>query len=324
MADLISIVIPVYNVEKYLSKCIESVIGQSFKNIEIILVNDGSTDQSGKICDKYAKKDTRIIVYHKENGGLSDARNYGIKRANGKYITFIDSDDYISKQYVEVLYTLLITNHAQISICNLEKFKEGSLPHMQSSFDNGKTEIFSGIEAMELMFYQKKITNSAFAKMYLKKLFDNIEYPKGKLYEDLATTYKLFYLSNKIVYNPAELYYYLIRKNSIMNRRFDEKNFDRIYVSEEILDFVENNCSEIKNAAISRYVISNVQVLREIPLDKKYVIEINNIKKNISKFRDVVSHDKKAKLSNRIISKATCLPFKFLQALGVLYKRINP
>ena len=123
---LVSIIVPVYNVEKYLERCLDSLINQTLKDIEIILVDDGSTDDSGNICDKYAKKDKRIKVIHKENGGLSDARNIGLSIANGRYLQFVDSDDFIHKQMIEILYNTIINNNADISICDFDKVYENT------------------------------------------------------------------------------------------------------------------------------------------------------------------------------------------------------
>ena len=188
MKDLISVIIPVYKVEEYINRCIDSVINQTYKNLEIILVDDGSPDGCPKICDEYAKKDSRIRVIHKQNGGLSDARNVGIDNANGKYITFIDSDDWIPIDSINILYKNLINTKSEISSgCLLEVFSDN-----RKNYSNNDYEVYSKIEGLKNLFLLHDISNSASGKIYDISLFDNIRYPVGKLYEDLGTTYKLF------------------------------------------------------------------------------------------------------------------------------------
>lgn len=212
----ISIIVPFYNVEKYASKCIESIINQTYKNLEIILVDDGSKDNCGKICDEFAKKDKRIKVIHKTNGGLSDARNAGIKEATGNYIGFVDSDDYIESDMYEYLLNLLEKNNADISICGVgevyEDFEEESIKTKEDVI------IYDNKEALKELLLDKKIRSHAWDKLYKKELFNNIFYPKGRKMEDVGTTYKLFNKANRIVYGEKIKYHYLQRKNSIMGK----------------------------------------------------------------------------------------------------------
>lgn len=221
--DLISIVIPVFNVEKYLDKCIDTVCNQSYQNIQIILVDDGSTDNCGSICDKAARKDKRITVLHKTNGGLSDARNCGIDIANGKYITFIDSDDYISKDYVDYLYNLIKKYDAKISICGHVKTKSETENARQS---NPTEECFGKEKALEEMLYARKFSTSAWGKLYLTELFEDVRYPLGKFSEDMFTTYKVIAKADRIVYGSQICYYYLRRNGSILVSQFSEKHMD--------------------------------------------------------------------------------------------------
>ena len=216
MTDKISIIVPVYNVEKYLKECIESILSQTYKNIEIILIDDGSTDNSGKICDEYLKKDSRVKVIHKENGGLSDARNTGIEIASGKYIGFVDSDDYIAKDMYDFLYQNIKRENAEISGCNRFLVYEN------------KIEIYGKKECYEVMDSQRAIEMlctigyigvSAYTKLYEAKLFKDIRYPKGKINEDMYTTYKLFDKANRIVYDATPKYYYRQRSGSITNSK---------------------------------------------------------------------------------------------------------
>lgn len=321
MDELISIVIPVYNVGKYLQTCVESVINQTYTNLQIILVNDGSTDRSGEICEEFKKKDERIIVIHKENGGLSDARNYGLNYVVGNYVTFIDSDDYVSTDYVSFLVELLENHNADISICGLCKFIEGETVRIS---DNNIIKCFTNIEAIEDNFYQKHIENSACGKLYKVEMFENIRYPIGRIYEDLATTYRLLGLATKVVWSAQQKYFYLQRNDSIMHQKFSLRDMDRITISREILEYTKINYPQIENAANSRFFISNIQTLRILPLnDKKYLQEIYEIQKNITLYRKGVLHDKNAKKITRVIALMAYGPIGILQKLGDAYKRVN-
>ena len=217
-SELISVIVPIYNVEKYLRRCIDSLVEQTYTNLEIILVDDESPDNCGKICDEYAKKDKRIVVIHKRNGGLSDARNRGLEEAKGKYIGFIDSDDYINKNMYKVLYTNMKKNNADISICNFSLVDDKGNKYKEEKQLNNEIKIYSKKEALENLLIEKDYTNHAWNKLYNKKLFKNgkIQYPEGKIWEDIATTYLLFENANKVVYQNVSLYYYTQRNNSIM------------------------------------------------------------------------------------------------------------
>ena len=212
--DLISIIIPVYKVEKYLEKCIESVLKQTYTNLQIILVDDGSPDNCGKICDEYAKKDARIEVIHKANGGLSDARNVGISIAKGKYIGFVDSDDYIKTDMYEKLINLIKKYNADISVCNLYDVIDGK-EYIRNK-ENGIQE-YNRIEILKEILLDKNIQSYAWNKLYKKELFDEIKYPIGKKYEDIGTTFYVFEKCNKIVVTSEPKYYYLKRADSLVN-----------------------------------------------------------------------------------------------------------
>lgn len=178
MKELISVIIPVYNVEKYLNKSIESVIKQTYKELEIILVDDGSTDSSGKICDEFAQKDDRIKVIHKKNGGLSDARNAGISEAKGKYLGFIDSDDYIDKNFYEILYNVLKKYNSDISIC---KHRETYTDYEENTSKlEIKEQVFNTEQALKELLLFGEVNNYAWNKLYKKELFNEINYPVGK------------------------------------------------------------------------------------------------------------------------------------------------
>lgn len=217
MAEKISVIIPVYNVKKYLRKCVESVTSQTYKNLEILLVDDGSTDGSGEMCRKLAESDKRILVIHKENGGLSDARNVGMDAATGDFIAFVDSDDWIDPDMYEVLYRLLKDYQADIAVCRFKnvyrnRIEDGSTDQL-AVYDN--LSALKAIAKIENNFYP---THNVWNKLYKKELLSEIRFIKGKLVEDLYFTPYVIYESNRCVYIDSAKYNYLReRPDSIMN-----------------------------------------------------------------------------------------------------------
>lgn len=196
---LISVIIPVYNVEKYLERCIESVCNQSYKNLEIILIDDGSTDGSGRICDKKREGDVRIIVYHKENGGQGTARNKGLDLCSGKYITFLDSDDMMESSCIEELYDFLVKNNLDISACNYARYTEDG--HMISLFEEKYDDfIVNGIEAQRRIWYAECINLAPWGKLYRKELWKNIRFKECRYYEDYATMHRIYLFVDRFGY----------------------------------------------------------------------------------------------------------------------------
>lgn len=276
MEKLISIVIPIYNVEKYVDRCIQSVINQTYKNIDIILVNDGSPDNCGQICEKWKKIDSRVSVIHKQNGGLSDARNAGIKVARGEFITFIDSDDYVSENYVEYLFNLICKYDADISICSFYELFEDSNKKIYVGGDREK--VFNSETAIETMLYDKDFYTAAWGKLYKTSYFNDIQYPKGKLYEDLATTYKLLEKAKKIVYGPEHLYCYIQRDGSILNSKFSKKNFELLEIIRKLKRDLENRYPNLYDAILYRTVCAYMDTVNMIINSKEnnYNKEIDN------------------------------------------------
>lgn len=235
---LISIVVPIYNVEIYIEKCLESLINQTYKNIEIILVNDGSTDLSGYICDDFATKDKRIKVIHKSNGGLSDARNIGIDVATGDYIAFIDSDDWIDLKMIEILYKYINTYNADIAQGDyIEVYDE----NIVTDIDICEEVICYNSEKILESLYGRTATKTVIAcnKLYKRELFEKIRFPKGKLHEDEFTTYKLLYSANLIVDSNLPIYYYRQRQGSIMKSEFSIRRLDTLEAWKERKKFFD-------------------------------------------------------------------------------------
>ncbi|SES12355.1 Glycosyltransferase involved in cell wall bisynthesis [Butyrivibrio fibrisolvens] len=235
---LVSVIVPIYNVEDYLPKCIDSIICQTYKNIEIILVDDGSPDSCGQICENYKKKDSRIKVIHKENGGLSDARNAGICRAKGSYYVFIDSDDYIHERMIETLVEGVVSTGADIAVCSFKNVKEDEIIDIHSGINTGSYKLISEDIDRLSYFYGDKYTEFTVAwnKIYPASFFKEIKYPKGKIHEDEFTTYKLLELAKKIAYIDVPLYYYVSRSSSIMGEEFSLKRLHRLDAISERMD----------------------------------------------------------------------------------------
>ena len=220
MDDKITVIVPVYNVENYLNKCLDSLINQTYINLEIIVVNDGSTDNSGKIGQEYAKKDNRIVYIEKENGGLSDARNAGLDRLTGSYVTFVDSDDWIELDYVETLYKKISEYQADIAVGNYYSFNESEgMFYFHISGDSYYEKVYDNVSIFENLYESQEMKSfaliSACGKLYKASLFDYIRFDKGKLGEDGYMNQKLYLLVQKVVYINQGLYAYRLRSGSI-------------------------------------------------------------------------------------------------------------
>lgn len=319
--ELVSIIIPVYNVEKYIRRCIDSVLNQTYKNIEIILIDDGSPDSCPDICNKYAKENNIIKVIHKKNGGLSDARNAGIDIAKGKYVTFIDSDDYVEQNYVEVLYTSLKKTHADISIgSHVVRYETGKI--IDKSINDEYLDTPKNI--LDKILYDENVDLSAWAKLYKTKLFDNIRFPKDRLYEDAATTYKLIDKCNKIVVCSQPIYNYMIRKNSITNNSFSIKKMDLIISTKEMCDYIKNKYPELESGCERRLMYAYLSTLSQLTKCRKKNVEIQKelmeyIRRNYNK----VIKDKRIPKRDKFGLFATKFGFSFYKAIWNVYYKVS-
>ncbi|MDU6522389.1 glycosyltransferase family 2 protein [Enterococcus devriesei] len=256
----ISIIVPVYNVEKYLNKCVDSILNQTFKDFEVILVDDGSPDNSGAICDQYAQKDSRVKVIHKKNGGLSDARNAGIEAAQGKYLGFIDSDDYIADDMYELLYNNIVHEDADMSICGIYHVYEGKEPEEKP----GKYMVLNRNEATVLIFHGNQISDHAVNKLYKKQIFSELRYPIGKYHEDSFTIVGILDQCNIVVIDTKQKYYYYHRDDSITSQTFSKKHLEYITAWEQNEKKVSGRTKEIDEAAHQRVCFANFLVLDKI------------------------------------------------------------
>ena len=322
MNELVSIIVPIYNVEKYLEKCIISLINQTYKNIEIILVNDGSPDNSLNICKKYQSTDERIVVLDKTNGGLSDARNYGIERAKGKYITCVDSDDYVLNDYVEFMYNNLKKDNADISICKHIVLFENNT---QISTATHKKYILNPKQTLEMLLYDEDMDVSAVAKLYKKELFNGIKYPKGQLFEDAATTYKLIDKADKITFESEGKYFYIIRQDSITNRKFDERKAELIKSTKQMTEYIRNKYPELEQGCNRREMYSYLSTLMQMTKEKdikKHSKLKNEIMNYIKLNRKKVLKDKRIPKRDRMALISTFFGYKTFKVAWNIYQNI--
>ena len=297
----LSVIVPIYNVEQYLINCIDSIIAQNFENFEVILVDDGSPDNCGKICDEYAKKDKRIKVVHKENGGLSDARNAGLKIARGKYISFIDSDDTIEEGMYENLYSLCENENADIAVCGFQNFNSVDIETIhQYNF-----AIYDNAQANCAMLYEEKFWVSAWNKIYKKELFEGLLYPKGKIYEDLYLTPRLIHNAKKVVVSDKVFYNYRTRENSIMGQSQKALNPDIIDVIDSNLNFFIQHKTQLTELHFNKIIAGLLQHLfnctRQVWRDK-------DLKRNMSyikHYKNVIRKKHALILTNKSIKTTT-------------------
>lgn len=269
---LITIIIPIYNVEDFFEKCIKSLIHQTYRNIEIILVDDGSTDHSGAICDDYAKTDKRIKVIHKNNGGVSSARNIGIENSTGEYICFVDADDWCANDMLEFLVSIIGKN--DISSCGYETVKSKML---DISHQDEKVEEITNLQAIEDMLYQKNIENGPCAKLYLRSAVSNIRFPENiKIGEDFVFNYNIMKNIKSVSYSNTKKYFYYQRDGSAMKSKFVPKRMDAIVVSKAMLNDIQNSFPTLIRAGKRRLFVAAIRTI--LTMDKK------DIKKEYSRY----------------------------------------
>lgn len=253
---LISVIVPVYNVESYIYRCIDSILNQTYVNLEIILVDDGSPDNCGHICDEYAQKDNRIIVIHQSNGGLSAARNAGLNKCTGKYIGFVDSDDCIHPEMYERLYKDICKYQVRLAFCHPNMCR-GTIPVV----DENLPSECRNKEYVILKSMTEQIWWSAWTKLYERSLFDNIRYPEGKTNEDYAITMYIYDMCDRIVVNYNKLYNYCIRENSICTSPLNLNKFDQIDNTLEVMLYMSDKHPGWKQAAESVFFTTLIKLL---------------------------------------------------------------
>jgi len=328
MKPLISVIIPVYGVEKYLRRAVDSVLKQSYRNLEIILVDDGSPDGCPAICDEYAAKEARVRVIHKENGGLSDARNAGLDIAGGEYIAFLDSDDYFAPFFIEVLYNELIRTDAQVVLCRYEVTEE-LLPEHGPDFDAVLKTYREGEADCKEYDRKQMLLNQydalckdatyfivAWNKLYKASLWKDVRFPKGKIHEDEATTYRIFDKITKGVYVDVPMYAYFSMQDSITRAKFNTRRlqwFDAL--DDRIAFLIEKDEQEAVHAAVRARADGAIKYY--YPLVKECPREKEEAKRLKGYVREALKMQQKG-----VLRPVTRIGYRIFLASPVLYKLI--
>ena len=318
---LVSVVVPIYNLEKYLEKCIKSLLCQTYTNLEILLVDDGSKDASGEICDRYGALDERIRVIHQVNAGAAAARNAALDVCKGEYITFVDGDDYIDENFIQVLVGTLEKNAAQISICGWQDVYESTIVEEQPLV--GEEVLYNTRQALENMLYQRQFDTAMWSKLYRRELFEGIRFPVGNLYEDIAIIYKVFCRAETVSYVDYKGYFYLLREQGTTLQAFKPGKMDLIDVVDEMVEYLLPGYPEIRSAVLCKYVRANFHIYLQIPPEKTaYSAEKKRIEENIKAYRREVLGDKNAQKGTKVallcsyISLPLLVKFKSLKQYG--------
>lgn len=306
---LISVVVPVYNVENYVGKCLNSILNQTYKNLEIIVVDDGSTDNSSNICRDYAKKDKRIKIIQQKNRGLANARNTGLNQLSGEYVTFIDSDDWIEDAFVQTLYVDLVNHNCDISMVkHYIDYPEKTV--IAASYRN---YLMQPNVCLKKLLYGNDVDISAWGKLYRTSLFKHIRYPDGKEFEDTVVTPLLIMQSQLVFLDSTPLYHYQrYDKNSITNGEYSPKKLDLVTQSFETANLVKKTYPELTKAC-DRFIIwahlaTLIRILRSKNRAEK---DILNIISYIKAHRKTIIFDKGSSLSDKLSLLATMFGPKF-------------
>ena len=318
MADmpLISIIVPVYNVATCLEKTLESLYNQTYPNVEIILVNDGSTDNSGDICDQWAARDSRFRVIHQENAGPSLARNAALDIAQGEYILLCDSDDLFSPEMCSILYHNLAETDSDIAVCEFTHI------FPDTSYDFHITDIRTVLSPAEVvcsMWYQTGFIPSACAKLYRRHVFASHRFTPGLFFEDIDLLHELYYCATRIVYTPSRLYGYVHHSNSITTAPFSKRDLDIFRVCQRHLSFAESH-KELRTAAIAYYTAAALRVYLNAPQKPEFAEGLRQAQSILKQYGKDILADPHVRRKNRY---ALYLYFLCKPLLRFVYKHIN-
>lgn len=271
MNPKVSLIIPVYKVMEFLPECLRTVEAQTYDNIETILVDDGSPDDCGRLCDEYAASHENVVVIHQKNCGLSGARNAGLRAATGEYVVFMDSDDYVTEDYIAYMMGLILKYHVDIAVGATAVFFYDNFPVIEER--DYPEEVLEQKDAIIKMLYNKGFGVSAWAKCYKRSLFDGVEYPVGKVFEDLPTTYKLFVKVPSVAFGRRPIYCYRkLRVGSINQQSVSRSSLnDGLSAGREVLDYMEKHLPEAAPAAKHRFA----QKITEYPAQMRVASEEN-------------------------------------------------
>ncbi len=259
----VSVIIPIYNIAEYLPKCVDSILNQSLREIEIILVDDGSTDESGRICDRYADQDDRVRVIHKANGGLSDARNAGIKLAAGKYIGFVDGDDYIESEMFKTLYQACVENNTKMSACDY--IYEGEKNGQRVSHSNGEYRILTAEEFfLKVLKTPSAVGMGVWNKLYYRGLFQHALFRTGCLHEDTDILYRLVFQTDAVAYISRPCYIHCERKGSITKQSYGQREKDRYEANQRMFQYIAANHPKLLQAAADNRCRSMMNIVNNM------------------------------------------------------------
>ena len=305
---MISVLVPVYNVEKYLRRCIDSILAQTYTDYEIVLVDDGSTDQSGRICDEYAAGHNCIRVVHQKNAGLAQVRNVSLSVAQGEYITFVDSDDAIEPKYLEVLMRDLEETGADISICTWSEISDdGTRTELSWDHKEDGLQIWTTQQAVRTLLYQKGIDNNSWGKLYTRAVLQDVIFPAGRVYEDIATTYRIMLKAKRICYRPEALYLYTSNTSGISQSVFSPRRMDLIDMAEGMYADIENRFPEYRRAAQARLLRAYIHVYIQIPGCADCKAYRKRVFSGIKKHCQRVAGDPEAKRGTRMAALIACI-----------------
>ncbi|MBR0112172.1 MAG: glycosyltransferase family 2 protein [Clostridia bacterium] len=281
---MISVIVPVYKTEKYLRKCVDSILAQTYTDLEIILVDDGSPDNCGRICDEYAGMDPRVKVIHRANGGLSAARNSGLDIARGEYVAFIDSDDYIDHGYLETLVSCL-TDGADMSICGFIKETENGEPITLYGNGSGESVPMSHGQAFSALCGRRLFGFSAWGKLVRRDIAAAHPFPEGRLFEDVFTVYKYIGDSCTTVYTGKAVYHYVAHSGSITHSGWNGRYYDLMDASREFVDYIDANYPALHSEAVFRYFLSANTLYKFAYSSPDYVKTVEPCRKSLRVMR---------------------------------------
>lgn len=304
--EKISIIVPIYKVERYLCRCIESIMSQTYHNLEIILVDDGSPDKCPYICDKYAALDPRIVVLHTPNSGVSAARNQAIAISSGRYLAFVDGDDFVAPDYIKCLYHILTVTEADISICSSQNIDENAVENnaalnacTYNDKDDSQTISFSPKEALRSLFYQVPFDAAPWGKLFKREFFQSTLFPIGCWYEDFAIMPQIFAQADRICFHPYAGYGYVLRRAGTTLKSFSPEKMQLLDIAESNEKFIRDNYPELLPAAYSRVVRANLHIYSQIPLHPHYKAYRKRIVENVRLRRKDVLFDRNTRTGTR-------------------------
>lgn len=284
---LITVIVPVYKVEKYLKRCVDSITAQTYKNLEIILVDDGSPDSCGDMCEAFAKEDSRIRVIHKENGGLSSARNAALDVMQGEYVGFVDSDDWIEPDMYEKLYSLLTENGTQIAAGGIQcDHFDGTYHFFNPEYPRSTAvEIYSKVQAIKELIIAHKITNSVCDKLFIREIFADMRFKEGIVNEDFEMMPTCFEQVEKVVYTPVAYYHYFMSEQSITRGVFKESRFTETDISRKHIQYYKEKYPELVSYAVAKHIEICLVLIHASSKAKEFASKRKELISEIKSFR---------------------------------------